>query len=981
VTRLRGATRTWPRPAFWHWLRSREGVAALAVLLALGAVERLGSRLPPQTFAIFRASGGLKSFAKLVDLPSRHRPWAAKRKNQPVKKSKFLPVLGLLVASGLVAVAVTGIPDRAGRATPGPSAPMTTVSGTAPEIRSPESLPGLAAAAEPSSRVAVPTGELAAGTWVVRGHVRRGTYGTLPNALLALRLYSGTEATGSPRLELELHADERGDFTWSGSPPFETSLVEVVPVLEGHKVGAATRVVLPGDAAPDDLTPYAYWLDARILGRVIDEEGEPVPGARVLSDLSEVVTTGDGAFSLPMDSTYPAPTIRAIAHGFAEGVMAVGSLAPGDVLAGDLVLRGDYAVEGRVIDAQGDPVPGAAVCTYPRERNQTSTDDQGRFRLGQLDPSKQRTRVSALMEGYVAAAVHVGPEDAATPLEIVLGRGSSVAGHVVTRDGAPVPGAAVSVGYSPASSGPRSTRTDATGAFSIAVIPPGAQSVWALREGYAAGREYVELPEEGTEVNDIRIVLELGQRIAGVVLDEDGEPLPGAQITPQSEGFNSGASSFVGRGTTSDDEGRFQLEALREDRVVLRVWAEGCSVLEQPVSAGSTDVLLRPKRAGRLAGRVVDGRTGKPVESFVVRFVAPEAAPKESRLSSYAMEWSQPGVSFVDTDGYWTSGLEPLEMGAVTGVEVSSPGYAVAVVGQAVVARDPAADAILVELVSGTRLTGIVVDSATGAPLPRARVRRFTDGDPDSTSRYLPDPGCVAETDAQGRFTMERVPSGSMYLFADGTSLPLAIDGPFEVPPRAGSIARTVEVGTGGRLTGKLFGGDGQALADEKVSLFALDLPGDDRRFEATTDADGAYSFDGLTPGQYHLSWALTRGGRTVGNDLLRLVEIEQVRTLEFDLRPEGRATLRGTIEFDGELPDDLAVMLRTKQEPSVWAKNGRAAIVEDRQFVATHLDPGEWTVQVFVQADGQMIHGGAKAEVPAEGTVSVSVPLTAIRL
>src|SRR5690606_20245709 len=130
----------------------------------------------------------------------------------------------------------------------------------------------------------------------------------------------------------------------------------------------------------------------------------------------------------------------------------------------------------------------------------------------------------------------------------------------------------------------------------------------------------------------------------------------------------------------------------------------------------------------------------------------------------YGAEWSQSGMSFVGTDGYWTSGLEPLEMGAVTGIEVSSPGYAVARIGHAVVASDPAPDALLVELVSGTRLPGFVIDAATGAPLPGARVRRFTDGDPARTQRYLPDPGCVAESDANGRFTMERVPSGSMYL-------------------------------------------------------------------------------------------------------------------------------------------------------------------------------------------------------------------------
>ena len=898
-----------------------------------------------------------------------------------MNQSKLLPVLGMVLVSIAVVVGSSGLPEWARGGAALRSEPREAA------LRDPrarvlaEPLPTLSGTPASPAGGAQRTSESRAASWLVEGHVRRGTYGSYPGAALVLRLFAGSEASGNALVEVRLRSDERGDFAWACPPPAaETLTVEVTPELEGHKVGAATRVVRPGDSPPVDLQPYVYWLDARVLGRVVDAEGAPIPAARVLSHLSEAVTGSDGRYSLPMDSTYPVPSVRVVADGFAEGAMAIGALRPGDVLAGDLVLRADFAVEGRVIDETGDPVPGAIVCTYPRERNQTSTDEEGRFRLGQLDPGKKRTRVSALLQGYVTASVRIGPEDAATPMELVLDRGSSVAGRVVTRDGRPVPGATVSVGHYPASSGPLSTRTDETGSFSVDVVPSGSQSVWALREGYAAGQAHVELPESGTQVDGLQILLEPGQRVAGVVLDEDGDPLRGAQIVPESAGSIRGMSAFVGPSTTSGEDGRFQLEALREDRVVLRVWAEGCSVLEQRVSAGSTNVILRPERAGRLAGRVVDGRTGKPVESFIVRFVAPEAPSSEPRLSSYGAEWSQSGLSFVGTDGYWTSGLEALQMGAVTGIEVSAPGYAVAQVGHAVVERDPAPDAILVELVSGTRLTGYVIDAATGATLSGARVRRFTEGDPADTQRYLPDPDCVAQTDANGRFTMERVPSGSMYLLADSTSLPLAIDGPFELPPGAGSIERTIEVGMGGRLTGKLLTGDGEGLADEKVILTALDLPYEvDRpRLETTTAADGAYSFDGLVPGPYHLSWALTRAGKTVGSDLLRLLQIEQGQTLEFDLQPLGEATLRGRIEFDGQLPEDIHVSLRPEQEPSLWAQRARGALVENGEFVATHLEPGPWTILVSCQVDGRMLLGQAQAELPRQGTVQVSLSLRA---
>jgi hypothetical protein len=63
-TLIRSATRT------WHWLRSREGIAALAVVLALGAVERFGSRLPPE-WSLPPAVGALGMLGVLLRRASR----------------------------------------------------------------------------------------------------------------------------------------------------------------------------------------------------------------------------------------------------------------------------------------------------------------------------------------------------------------------------------------------------------------------------------------------------------------------------------------------------------------------------------------------------------------------------------------------------------------------------------------------------------------------------------------------------------------------------------------------------------------------------------------------------------------------------------------------------------------------------------------------------------------------------------------------
>lgn len=337
-------------------------------------------------------------------------------------------------------------------------------------------------------------------------------------------------------------------------------------------------------------------------------------------------------------------------------------------------------------------------------------------------------------------------------------------------------------------------------------------------------------------------------------------------------------------------------------------------------------------------------------------------------------------MAFVGTDGYWTTGLEALQLEAVTGIHVSAPGYANGRIKHAEVLLDPDLDGLLIELRSGTRLSGFVINAATGAPLARARVRRFTDGDAGSTTRYLADSECVAIADAYGLFSMERVPSGRMYLITDKTSLPIAIEGPFLVPPHAQSMQRTITVGSGGRLTGRLLGAAAEALAGERISLVALEAPSDDRRLETTTDGTGDYSFDGLFPGLYHLSWGLTHRGKSVGYDLLHLVQIEPNETLVFDLQPQGRATLRGTILSDEELPEHLSVTLHPKQESSTWVTRMRAALVENGEFVATNLEPGEWRVNVFYQAGQQLIMGSAKVDVPDDGAASVTLTLRAIR-
>lgn len=895
-------------------------------------------------------------------------------------QNRSLLVLGVLVAATAMVLGLAALPDRSAVQPLSSALPSSEDDGGRPRMEH----SGIAAAsveqlADSTGRRTVDESAESVGAWAIQGHVRRGSFGSYAGVPLVVQVFAGRDENGELLGSAMIHSDGEGNFAWVMQPPAGTVMVLVTPDLESHYVVSASRVVLPGDPAPDDLRPYAYALDAQVHGRVVDEAGNGVAAARVIAPLNETLSDEAGRYTVSMAANYPTSTVRAIAAGYAESVSGVGALRQGDMAGPDLVLRREYAVRGRVIDEHGAPVAGATVCTYPRERNQTLTDDEGCFRLGCLDPKKQRTRVSALHSGFVSASVRVEPDSAEAELELVLRRGASLAGRVVTEAGKPVADAQVSFGTYPSRTGERTTRSDALGAFSLDVVPEGNNTLWATLRGWAPASIKVDVPGSGDSLVELEIMLRPGFVLAGIVLDQDDQPMAGAQIQPESTRVR-GIAGYVGRRAITGADGRFLLDDLTQARVLLRVWAEGCSGLEEMVTADGSDLVLRPQRAGRLAGRVVDGATGEPLDSFVIRFVAARLGLGENGSSSYSAEWRRPGMSFNGTDGYWDSGSEALEVGSVTGVEASAPGYAMCVNDYVVVPADPNAEPLLAELQSGATLRGFVVNAASGSPLAGARVRRFTDGDPDGFPRFVLDAGFEASTNADGGFEFEQVPLGTMYLFVDETELPLAIDGPFEVQLNGSAVDRSIQVGPGGRLVGRLLDGDGRPLGGEIVSLYSLDAPDDDREREATTDAEGAYSIGGLVPGQYHLRWVLTRGEQRLGHDLLRLIRIEDRRTLEFDLRPGGHTTLRGTLEFEGELPENVWVTLSPEQEPTHWAQRMRGAVVEDGTFVVTHLEAGAWNVHARSMEDGQMVSGGARVVLPSEGTVEVTVTLRAFR-
>ncbi len=191
-----------------------------------------------------------------------------------------------------------------------------------------------------------------------------------------------------------------------------------------------------------------------LRGIAVDERGQPVAGAMVTAMPDRdgagvprrVITDAAGRFSLSGLSLATAWTMEARHHAFAP------ARAPAiDARASDLrlELRSGGALLGRVIDGQGRGVASVEVYAHAMKRHAAGdnriaaeglpehtsvrTDEEGRYRLGRVNPGLYRLEVrpTARMQWANVASVvkehEVQPGDHALP-DLTIARGASLRG-------------------------------------------------------------------------------------------------------------------------------------------------------------------------------------------------------------------------------------------------------------------------------------------------------------------------------------------------------------------------------------------------------------------------------------------------------------------------------------------------------------------------------------------------------------------------
>ncbi len=408
----------------------------------------------------------------------------------------------------------------------------------------------------------------------------------------AVRIASplGGQATDAPTVPVDPALESR--FTTDGEGRYR--LTGLAPGR--YRVLATHRDFADGASEPRDVDLGTALADVDVVmhggltlyGVVVDEGGEPIPGAMVAArgergiDPRRSVTGADGSYRIGPLSADADLEISAPGVGSAMRRIEIdpaAGRAPSTREENFTLVQADAEIRGRVSDAGGLAVAGATVRVVSGgSAARAVTDGGGRFLVAGVVGGRHRVRVEHPDFPAAEREIATGADS-----EIRLDAGGAMEIEVRDRAGAAVAGAKL-VARGP-DGGTRRATTSRRGAARLSPLASGTWAVQATARGYADGVVDVEIAS-GARTGEIpatavRIELGRGAILAGVVRDHNGERLSGAAVA-------------VGNSrTTTDADGHFRLTQVMTGPVVIEAEKGGArGALELDLAPGDELVTL-----------------------------------------------------------------------------------------------------------------------------------------------------------------------------------------------------------------------------------------------------------------------------------------------------------------------------------------------------------------------------------------------------
>ncbi len=449
-------------------------------------------------------------------------------------------------------------------------------------------------------------------------HVRSAVdHHPLANATVKLGIGSGLFGA-SDAFMLEL-TDASGVAHFRGVRPIDNH--PVYAVADGFagtfdNIRASEHLLADWDVTID-LSP-----GADVSGRVLDERGVPVPGAKVGWEPGPGEPDGAYTFVTPLaDGGHYIAAMTDATGAFHKtvppGVGCLVAVHPSHLIAQacgvrppksgiDIVMKSGARVSGIVVTADGKPAARAEVIVtepswehIPRlsdsYRSRTTTDAEGRFSFEGVD--RMPLALAAWTDEASSDLVELDLRGASerTGVRITLAHSGVITGTVAEEDGGPAPFAIVSYFIAPELAQMTFVKTeaesrglalpktigavlcDADGKFKVAGLPPGAYTLRAQRpNATSVPPTYSAVWKEKVALgSNVTMVLPGLGAITGHVVDDDGRPVTAYTVSFAIwEPAMQGAAMPPGRPVASTD-GALRIDSVPANRYIIAVTGPG----------------------------------------------------------------------------------------------------------------------------------------------------------------------------------------------------------------------------------------------------------------------------------------------------------------------------------------------------------------------------------------------------------------------
>ncbi len=668
--------------------------------------------------------------------------------------------------------------------------------------------------------------------------------------------------------------------------------------------------------------------EAALSGRVVDEAGAPVPGARIdLHWQAFLPEEPDRPVGQPiLRNTRADGEGRFKLRGIPAGAARVSASAPAFVplegvevdlpRAGELrlVLERGALLQGRVTTAAGEPVPAVRVGVSGAG---AATNDDGLYWLEGAELGRQEVIFLHPSHGRVAKPFEIQP--GVNVLDLTFAPGVEVAGRVIDGAGKPVPGAKVELAPEYRFD-PRLYRdvTGEDGRFRLSTVVAGKYRLTAGADGFAGTERPGTLAVTDEPVSNLEVTLDKGAMLSGNILGLAAEDL--AQVEVEARGDNGETVA-----AWADGRGRYEVRSLAPGdwTVTARLWDDQ--------RQAKTRVAIR--RSDRELTRDLEFEKRL---ALTVQVLYDEEPLPDARVSVRGQRITAERTAMTDHEG------------RVRFDDLAPEGYRIGLRHDRnmIVHNDQVdlqQDRDLVIRLQGATVGGLVVSAADGEPIRSAMLSLR----PVEGPEYL----VTAGTSNDGRFVVHRVQPNRYRLQANADGF---LVGEQEVQVASGQTLDNLEIrlqpAQGARVRVRLASGEIPA----RVHVLVRDMLAETY---SPRGAEGIFELSKLPPG----TWALlvsAEGGAVATASLV----VPSEEPVAMTLPPAGQLNVRvpallsseliGTVRLVGQDGQPFWTLGPGGRVVQQWPLAGGKAVVDG-------VPSGSWIVQVETP-DGQRWQGAA---------------------